>query len=334
MGIDKPKTIRTLRLILTCLLLFLITWYYQIPEREWSLITVWFVMTEYSGVGGVFKKSFYRFSGTMLSGLYGIVIIYFFSNNVVINMLALIAGVFFYMYYFLDGEKTYIAVIGSVTLTIVLLNHNDLDAAILRTFNVIIGILGSMFMIRFFYPKYAREEVMEAQLSLIKPLSYILGRYVDPSISLATIKEDYLKHELIIVANLASFGRHLGDAQIETRKTPLFLAYNKSAIEHVRHMFRLLSVFVNYVATEEMRTDIVMCNQLHSLLLQMQGIVYRLENATLPDGCSSDPRVASDMRPSESGTIAQTIIGNMSHEIALFDADIEKIIGINDTYET
>lgn len=349
MGLDKPKIIRTLRLVFTCLILFLITWYYQLPEREWSLITVWFVMAEYSGVGGVLKKSFYRFSGTMLSALYGMVIIYFFANNVVINMLALVAGVFLYMYYFLDSEKMYIAVIGSVTLTIVLLNHNDLDAAILRTFNVMIGILGSMFMIRFFYPKYARDEVMEAQVALIKPISQILASYLDPTNSLAIIKNDYLKQEQIIVTNLAAFARHLGDAQIETQKTPLFLTYNKAAIEHIRHLFRLLSVFVNYVTTEEMRADSVVYEQLHSLLLEIQRIECRLEKAPLPDGRGSEPCLKSEQRlsdctsnliqsseprPSGSGALPQTIIHNMSQEIELLGIEVKKIIEIYETYET
>ena len=112
-----------------------------------------------------------------------------------INMIAFVAGVFVYMYYFLDGDKTYIAVIGSVTLSIVLLNHNDLDSAMLRTFNIIIGILASMFMIRFFYPQFAKDEVIEAQINFTRQLSNIVESYLDPSKSLVTVKDDYLKFE-------------------------------------------------------------------------------------------------------------------------------------------
>ena len=61
MGIDREKTIRTMRLALTCIFLFFISWYYEIPESVWSLITIWFVMYEYNTVGGVLNKSMLRF---------------------------------------------------------------------------------------------------------------------------------------------------------------------------------------------------------------------------------------------------------------------------------
>lgn len=155
-------SIRATRLILANLILYLITWYYQIPEREWALITVWFVMYDYTYVGDVWLKSWYRFLGTIFSALYGLIIIYFFYNNVVIKMLAFIPAIFIYAYFFMDTKRAYIAIIGGVTLSIILLNHNDIGAAILRVFNVILGILMSMFMMRFFYPQYADKQAIKA----------------------------------------------------------------------------------------------------------------------------------------------------------------------------
>ena len=74
MGLDRQKIIRTLRLSLTCIFLFLMTWYYQVPESAWSLITIFFVMYEYDTVGGVFRKSVLRFTGTTLSAVYGVIV--------------------------------------------------------------------------------------------------------------------------------------------------------------------------------------------------------------------------------------------------------------------
>ena len=48
-------------------------------------------MYEYNTVGGVLNKSMLRFVGTVISALYGIIIIYFCGNDPIINIFALIA---------------------------------------------------------------------------------------------------------------------------------------------------------------------------------------------------------------------------------------------------
>lgn len=112
MGIDQQKTVRTLRLSLTCIFLFLITWYYQVPESAWTLVTIWFVMYEYSTVGGVLTKSFLRFAGTALSAIYGMIVVYFCANNPLINIMALVPGLFLYAYFFMGEIKRILAPLG------------------------------------------------------------------------------------------------------------------------------------------------------------------------------------------------------------------------------
>lgn len=255
MNARSQKFIRISRLILTCLVLFLITWYYKLPEREWSLITIWFVMSEYTTVGGVLKKSAYRFSGTALSAIYGMIIIYCFDNNVIMNIVAMAAGVFFYMHYFLEGEKTYVGVIGSVTLTIVLLNHNDLDAALLRTFNIMIGILASVFMIRFFYPSYARDTVIQEQLYFVDQFITQLTTYLDDRNSVETIQHQTQSIEQNLLIHFTAFNRHLDEARIEMNHPDDFIAHNQQALQNVRHLFRLFNVFIQYLTVESLHTS-------------------------------------------------------------------------------
>ncbi|MCW8396095.1 FUSC family protein [Legionella sp. PATHC039] len=88
-----------MRLSLTCIFLFLITWYYQAPESAWTLVTIWFVMYEYSTVGVVLTKSFLRFAGTALSAIYGMIVVHFFANSPLINIMALVPGLFLYTYF-------------------------------------------------------------------------------------------------------------------------------------------------------------------------------------------------------------------------------------------
>ncbi len=323
MGFDNGKIIRTIRLVLTCFLLFLITWYYEIPEKIWSLITVWFVMSEYSSVGGVLKKGLFRFLGTFLSAVYSMIIVYAFSNNVVMNIIAFAIGVFIYAYYFMDGDKMYIATIGSVTLTIALLNINQLDVAILRTFNIIIGIIGSIFMIRFFYPQYARDEIIEIEKNFIKKLSSILDSYLDQSKSLDCVKADFLKAELNIIPGLTSFNRHLGEAKIETRKIPDYEIHHLKAIEHIRHLFRIIGVFVNYLTTDETRLTPWIHDEINQLLMHLCNIQNTLEGTQ--QGIT--PIILNrQTNPDEALNSIRLIINHMNNEMNNLNTSIKEIM--------
>ena len=335
MGLDSQKTLRTTRLSLTCLLLFLITWYFQIPESAWCLITIWFVMFEYSTVGGVFTKSYLRFVGTVLSALYGMIFVYFCANNPLINMMAFVPGLFLYSYFFMGGEKTYIGTIGAVTLTIVLLNYNDIDVAILRVFNIIIGILGSMFMIRFFYPQYARDKIIESQWNFMELFSYILTDYLDPSKSLATVKENYLHHEHDILEGFASFSRLISEAKIETKATPTFITHNMSAFLHVRHLFRLCSVFVNYLSTDELRLDKDIDNILSQLLFDLRAIQRKLEQIEpiAIEKVEKKLDLTSDPQSDQTIKFIKIMLTNINSEMALLDMEIDNIMQIYKVYK-
>lgn len=323
---DRQKIIRILRLCLTCILLFFITWYYQVPESSWGLITIWFVMFEYSTVGGVYTKSFLRFAGTGLSALYGIIIIYFCSNNPVINALALIPGIFIYSYYFMGGEKTYIGTIGAVTLTIALLNYNKIDLALLRIFNVIIGILASMFMMRFFFPQYARDRLIEVQINLIKQLSCPIKDYLNPGRSLSSVKVAMVEGEKKILENISLFARYLSESKIETKKTPNFIIHNAAALNHIRKIFRLISVFICNIATDTIRSDEIVSYKIHQILLSFQNILRQMD-------CNESMDIFNiDAIPDECMEFVKVLLEDISNEIALLDNEVKQILEIYRTY--
>lgn len=238
--LNQNKIIRGTRLSITCIGLFLLTWYFQVPEREWSLVTVWFVMLEYSYVGGVLKKGLFRFLGTLFSGLYGLCVVYYFNNNVIINMVALSIGVFVYAHYFLDSDKNYIAVIGCVTLTIVLLNHNALDAAILRTLNISIGILASLFMIYFFMPEYARDEIMIRQFQMLDSITQLLQQYLSSLIN----ESDLRTFERKMLKEFTGFPSLLDQAQLETKNSSPYIQAHQQLFQQIRKIFRVVMLLI------------------------------------------------------------------------------------------
>lgn len=329
MVIDQQKTIRTLRLSLTCILLFFITWYFEVPEYSWTLITIWFVMFEYTTVGGVFTKGKLRFLGTFFSAAYGLIIIYFCGNNAVVNMLALIPGLFVYAYFFMVGDKVYVGTIGATTLTIVLFNYNDIDLALLRLFNIMIGITGAMFMIRFFYPQFAKDKLIEVELDLIKLFSHILDNYLDETISLAMLKKDYLAHEHKFIDLFSLFQRYVMEATIETRRMPQLIPCQLDVIGHIRHLFRLFSVFVYYLTTDSMRKDPYIRENLALLLSafrDMEQILnygeIRGEQCLLVTGDIEPHEFSENMQNS---VAISTVLTTMRQEAFLLDQNIKKI---------
>ena len=339
MGLDRQKIIRTLRLSLTCIFLFLMTWYYQVPESAWSLITIFFVMYEYDTVGGVFTKSVLRFTGTTLSAVYGVIIVYFCANNPLINIIALVPGLFFYAYFFMGGDKTYIGTIGAVTLTIVLLNYNDIDSAIVRVFNIIIGIAASMLMMRFFYPKYARNSILETQSNLIFQLSVMLEDYLDPSKSLTTIKTEYLDYEHKTLEIFASFHRIIIEAKMETKKASFFIPHAMAAMQQIRLLFRLFSVFIYYLSTDDIRADPSVRDDLRELLTHVQAIQRKL--LRLPDELNvsvSTPvnlkkeEIIIDTQNMQNKQLTEDILISMRKEVDLLDDEVKKIVLIYDIY--
>ncbi len=335
MGFNQQKIIRALRLCLTTLILFFFTWYYKIPEGIWSLFTIWLVMGDYNTVGGVFTKSLYRAAGTTLSAVYGLILIYFFHNNFFINLLALTPAVLVYCYLFMDGDKAYIATIGSVTLTLILLNYNQIDIAIIRTFNILLGIVASVFMIRFFYPQFARDELLVIQANILFLTSQMITGYMDKSLSVADIKKLHSEYEQNIYKQFTLINRLIVEAKIETAKTPEYVIYTKSAYEHLRHIFRLTSLFSHYFTSDYIRDNITSINNFETLLSKLKTTRLKIEEEhSLP---TELPVTLEKILPIKASRDKNTqfieiLFDNLNEEIDLLDADFNEIVSIYKYY--
>lgn len=283
MRANREVTIRSCRLALTSIILFAITWYYQTPERAWALITVWFVMLEPNTVGGGYLKSLYRFAGTFLSALYGLIIIYTCGNNPVINIIAFLCGLVVYVECFIDTSKVYIAVIGTVTLTIVLLNHNDIQTAVLRTFNIFIGIAASMLMIKFFYPSYARDKLINIDIDCIVQLTIILEQILKEDAAEESIRTKCKTCEALLLNNFTNFNKNINDAKIETSNQPMFVETIRALHNRIRHLYRIIFVFINLVLDTQIQGQKDMIAETHQILYNLKTIEHKILNKSFED---------------------------------------------------
>ncbi len=167
MQLSSSEYIRLIRIIVTIIITYLITLYAQIPERIWSLITVWFVMIDYEYIGGVIHKSSLRLVGTVFSAIYGILVVYLFDNVILINMLAMSTFVFWFAHRFMDQDDSYALTIACVTVTIILFDFNDISVGLIRLFNIVIGTVISLVMMYVFHPQYAYKSLPDLILNIV-----------------------------------------------------------------------------------------------------------------------------------------------------------------------
>lgn len=99
-----------------------------------------------------------------------------------------------------------------------LINYNNLDVVVLRPFNIIIGLIIALSLMRYFYPQYARDLVIKTQADMLLQLINILNDFLNKSQSVQTIKDNFLVHENKFLADLTNFNRFNEEARFETRK--------------------------------------------------------------------------------------------------------------------
>lgn len=334
-GFDQDQFILITRTVLTIILLFLITWYFEVSEAVWSLTTCTVVTFGMHTIGGFHAKAYLRFKGTLLSALYAILIVYTCGNNPIIDILALIPIAYLYGYY-LETSEAYIGILGLGTLTFVLLNYNDVENALIRLFNVMIGIVGSLVMMRFFYPQYARDKIIITLSDFINMISNVLEMYLDNTISLDELKTEYDRFENVLLSKRSSFLREMGEAKKETTKTPRFMDHVSFIKTKIRHLHHLLSILVLYITTNEARCDPCIVQHIEQLLSSLYGIKCKMST----DGPLTWPilgilikkhlvKISSGEKYRE----IHNIIEKMESEIIELDKDVEQLILNHQVYK-
>ena len=138
-----------------------------------------------------------------------------------------------------------------------LINYNNLDVVVLRPFNIIIGLIIALGLIRYFYPQYARDLVIKTLADMLLQLINILDVFLDKSQSVQTVKDNFLLHENTFLADFANFKRFNEEARFETRKAPSFVNKNMSAFGCIKRIYHLVSVFVFHLANDRLRSNLI-----------------------------------------------------------------------------
>jgi hypothetical protein len=332
MGLDPIKIQRTFRLSFAFLITFLLTWYYEIPEKGWCFITLCVVLYEYTTVGGVLSKSYLRFIGTITAALYSLIVIYFFNNDAMINLIALMTGAFVYTYFFMSGSQNYIGLLGTMTLTIMLVNYNNIDATVLRPMNITIGILISLFVLLFFYPQYARKIVIDIQADFLQNLANMLEVFLNKDLVLETVKQDYLIYESAFLDNLNEYRRYIEEAQFETKKVPSFYIKSKLAVTYTKRIYHLISVFVFHLSSDELRSNPIIRENLTNILDYLHALRARLMSQGYEENqvslLSLDTDINTTLQPKDPVVFIHLLFVELSNELSSLNQLIDEILFI------
>ena len=248
------------------------------------------------------------------------------GNDPVIDMAALVAGLFVYAYYFMGGDKVYIGTIGAVTLTIVLLNYNDIDAAILRVLNIFIGVIGSMFMIRFFYPQYARDKILGVQSDLVEGISHLLEDYLDKSLPQTTLQQRFLSFDHVYSGLNALFNRFIIEAKMETKKAPCFVPDSIKAMDHLKAIIQLLGLVVGYLSTEDLRSALWVQEGITFMLSSLKSTQHHLLGKPISDSSIEDIQGGQN-------AFCEQVLKQLLNECRALEDVIKKLVCIYDVYD-
>ncbi len=278
MQFTTEKRIRATRLCLAMLISFMYTSYVGVSEGIWVVMTCPIVLFDNATLGGTLNKSHLRFWGTFFSAAFGMIFIVGFANNVIINVIAIGLGVFLATYWYMDGKQGYAGGLITWTLPILLLNNNNLKSAFLRLLNISLGIIISYFLLRFFYPEYARNRMLSSMQKTIEELETMLIAITDTKLSDAAIQAMYLQHETKILANINGFIRWQNEAELETKAHPEYVESGSRAYLHVRRLYRLLSVIIFHFDCSKIRTNNDVMDKFNLITQQMDLIIQALHN--------------------------------------------------------
>lgn len=150
------------------------------PSDQWIVISVMVVMCAQIYVGGIMHKSYLRLLGTMLGCLVATATIYFLHHST-ISILASIMFAGFLFSYIATLKESYnqMGTLGAVTTVIILFgNPPTYSLALMRFFEISIGILIAALVSQFIFPIHARTHLRRAQAVTLQQIKKYYMDYV------------------------------------------------------------------------------------------------------------------------------------------------------------
>lgn len=268
--------ISAIRLIFASTIGLIIGYLTNLPHSVWIVISIVVVLFDQSTVGGTIQKGIFRASATILSALISIFTLYLFKNNILINDIVFILCLFVYAYYFMGTKKSYIGVIGSVTIAIILLGDvGSIEGAVLRSITILLGVILAALSMLFFFPQYANKNKNQLLTHLLSQLENTLNNFMNKHITFEELHEDFIHYESTYLQQITLVNRLIDESKFEIKlfhKRRLDNKAYQETILHFRRINRLVGVLIHHLPNSNFRFNYNLAKIINDVIAKIKYV--------------------------------------------------------------
>lgn len=160
--VSSEASVHSFKIALACLLGLVISDVFHITNNVWLILTILIVMSSQTHFGGTLQKSYVRILGTIIGAGIASVTSYWATNNDYIAYTVIFLSVLAFSYV-ANTFRTFkdIGIMGAVTTVAILISRQStINYSILRTLEILAGILIALLVSKLFFPIHARAQLM------------------------------------------------------------------------------------------------------------------------------------------------------------------------------
>lgn len=220
--------LHSFKIALACLLGLIISHIFHVQNNVWIILTIIVIMSSQTHFGGALQKSYVRILGTVIGALIAAATSYWATNNAYIAYAVIFLSVLgFNLIANTVNQLKDIGIMGAVTTVAILISRQStVDYAMLRTLEILAGILIALLVSKLFFPIHARAQLMRNFAKVFRQLNQLYAlmySQMKPRDKLPKVQD--LESELIDL--LASQPTLIKNAKNELSS----LSYNKAIAE-------------------------------------------------------------------------------------------------------
>lgn len=277
MLIHDPQLIRATRLIIAIIADIITCHLIHIPMSGWVVVSTTIVLFDQETIGGTVIRGKLRIGATIIGSAISLLCLYFFADNWYIIWAVFGITSFLCAYFFMGSKKSYLGLLGIVTMAILLIGNGDGDInhAIYRTIDTIIGVTFAMLSILLYHPEYAFKRCHSQVITALDDIADLVDK-IQNETDIDNIRNTILPVENRFISDVVSFNKNIVEAKHEMNgmKHPELIELYQQCVLQIQRMYRLLIVIFNYELENQNLNDL----QINYILLEVLQIIHKITN--------------------------------------------------------
>lgn len=271
----NSQLIRALRLILAVASGSIFAHLIHLPMSSWVFITTSVVIFDQDTVGGTINRSFMRFFATFLGASISLLCILLIKDHTWLIWSVVLVFSFIFAYLYIGKKQSYIGLLASLTLAILLLGNKppDFYTAIYRLTDICIGVTFALLSMLLFFPEYAMKRLPKLISALIQDSMHLI-KSIEELDDIVLIRQQIVTIEDNFINNISKFNKALEESSHELsgkRQSNLVESYRLSSIQ-ARRIYRLIFVIFYYEFENESINNLQIKQALQSILIIMSQL--------------------------------------------------------------